>query len=195
MPNGLHTVMGHTAYGGLVETKGAWGPPSMPPAPPDGKTVDLRVSKRLLWLGDAAYPLHNIVRVYTAEFRPKRVQAFCYFVLGSALALSVAHAQPEVRGVSLVAVVVLFAWFVKVLTSPSKYALAIDTSGAASALVTLPDREELRGLVGAIVEAVENPEKELHLRVQSVQFNRSEYHYGDKVNMYGGLGNTGMLKK
>lgn len=49
-------------------------------------------------------------------------------------------------------VIVLAVRFLKVLMSPSKYALVIDTSGEASALVTLPDLEELRGLVGAIVE-------------------------------------------
>ncbi|GAA0901458.1 hypothetical protein [Streptomyces thermoalcalitolerans] len=61
--------------------------------------------------------------------------------------------------------------------------------------MTLPDREELRGLVDSIVEAIENPKKELHVPVESINFNLKEYHYGDKVNMYGGLSNTGVLKK
>jgi Family of unknown function (DUF6232) len=168
----------------------------MVPAPSaEGKRIELRVSKRLLRLGEAVYPLHNLVRVYTAEFKPKRWEAFWRFVIGGVIAFWVANLEPGLSVVCIVVVIVLFVWFLKVLTSPSKYALAIDTSGAASALVTLPDREELRGLVGAIVEAVENPEKELHVQVESVQFNRKEYHYGDKVNMYGGLGNTGVLKK
>ncbi|MBO8190342.1 hypothetical protein ITI46_01220 [Streptomyces oryzae] len=168
----------------------------MPPElPSGGKSIDLRVGKRLLWLGEAAYPLHNLVRVYTTEFKPKRWEAFWHFVIGGAIALWVANVEPGLWGVGLVVVILLFARFLKVLISPSKYALAIDTSGTASAVVTLPDREELRGLVGALVEAVENPEKELHVRVESVKFNLREYNYGDKVNMYGGLGNVGVLKK
>jgi len=196
MLNGPARSWSRMAYGGLVETKGTWGPPPMPSVPPTGgKSVDLRVGKRLLWLGEAAYPLHNLVRVYTAEFKPKRMEAFWHFVIGGAIAFWAANVEPGLRGVGLVVAIVLFVRFLKVLMSPSKFGLAIDTSGAASAVVTLPDREELRGLVGAIVEAVENPEKELHVRVESVKFNLREYNYGDKVNMYGGLGNVGVLKK
>ncbi|MCN9243684.1 DUF6232 family protein [Streptomyces sp. RY43-2] len=172
------------------------GPPPMQPVPSDdGKTVELRVGKHLLWLGEAAYPLQNIARVYTAEFKPKRGEAFWYFVLGGGAGLAVAKAAPELRFLGILAAVALFARFVKVLTSPSKFALVIDTTGAASALVTLPDHLELRRLVGAIVEAVENPDKTIHTRVETVQFNRREYHYGDRVNMYGGVGNVGVLKK
>ncbi|WP_158771634.1 DUF6232 family protein [Streptomyces sp. NRRL S-340] len=184
------------AYGGLVETKGTWGPPELPPVPSrEGKSVDLRVDKGVLWLGEAAYPLHNLVRVYTTEFKPRRWEAFGYLALGGGLAYVVANAQPEARGVCLVAVVLLFGRFLKVLSSSSRHVLAIETAGNASALVTLPDREELRGIVRAIMETVENPEKTLHVEVESIQFNRREYHFGDTVNMYGGLGNTGVLKK
>ncbi len=103
--------------------------------------------------------------------------------------------MPPLRLVGLVVAVGLFLRFLKVFSAPSKYVLAIDTSGAASALVTLPDRKELHRLVEAIVEAVENPDKELRVRVDTVQFNRREYHQGDRVNVYGGLNNVGILKK
>lgn len=135
------------------------------------------------------------MRVYTAEFKPKRQEAFWHFMIGGALALYAGIEVPELRVPGLVLVIVLLVRFLKVLASPNKYALAIDTSGEASALVTLPDREELQDLVGAIVEAIDTPEKEFHMRVESVNLNRNEYHYGDKVNVYGGLNNTGVLKK
>lgn len=182
-------------YGGPVETKGTLGPLPMPPVPPSGENVELRVGKRLLWIGEAAYPVRNLVRVYTAEFKPKRWEAFWQFVIGGAIGSWAAYAVPQTRFVGIVVVIGLFLRFLKVFMAPSRYALAVDTSGAASALVTLPDREQLRKLVEAIVEAVENPDKELQVRVESVQFNRREYHQGDQVNMYGGLGNTGILKK
>ncbi|WP_416484035.1 DUF6232 family protein [Streptomyces sp. CL12] len=177
-----------------MDRNGSTGPP-MPSSPPPSEGVDLRVGKRLLWVGEAAYPLHNLVRVYTAEFKPKRWEAFWHFVIGGAIGLLVAHGMPPLRLVGLVVAVGLFLRFLKVLSAPSKYVLAIDTSGAASALVTLPDRKELHRLVEAIVEAVENPDKELQVRVDTVQFNRREYHQGDRVNVYGGLNNVGILKK
>lgn len=173
-------------------------PPSIPPLtpqPPQGKVVDLRVDRRLLWVGEAAYPLRNVTRVYSVEFKPKRLDRFAWFLGGCALAFLVGNAEPRARVTCVLAATALFAWLLKVLLSPSKYALVIDTSGTASALVTLPDREQLRQLVDAIVEAVENPTKPFHVRVESVHFSRTDYHHGDKVNIYGGLGNTGVLKK
>lgn len=102
----------------------------MPPvAPSDGKSIDLRVSKRLLRMGDAAYPLHNLVRVYTTEFKPKRSEAFWHFVIGETVALYAASEAPELRVIGLVVAITLLVRFLKVLASPSKYALAIDTSG------------------------------------------------------------------
>lgn len=78
-----------------MEAKGTWGPPPMPPVtPPGGKSIDLRVGKRLLWLGEAVYPLHNLVRVYTAEFKPKRWEAFWHLTVGGALAFVVVNAEP-----------------------------------------------------------------------------------------------------
>ncbi|WP_371101767.1 DUF6232 family protein [Streptomyces sp. PU_AKi4] len=169
-------------------------PPAVPP-PRRERTVELRVGKRLLWVGEAAYPLRNVTRVYSVEFKPKRWETFGYLMIGSVIALVVANAEPDARVGCVLVVVALLAWFLRVLTSPSKYALVIDTSGAASALVTLPDHEQLRYLVNAIVEAVESPEKQLHVQVESIHFNRKDYHHGDKVNIYGGLGNVGVLKK
>lgn len=53
MLNGLTQSWIRVVHGGLVETKGTWGPPPIPPvAPSEGKSVDLRVSRRLLWGGE-----------------------------------------------------------------------------------------------------------------------------------------------
>jgi hypothetical protein len=71
-------------------------PPPRPAGPPPGVDpypdvasagstqpiigVDLRVSKRLLWVGDAYYPLQNVARVYTLTIHPRRKQAVLLFV-------------------------------------------------------------------------------------------------------------------
>lgn len=52
-----------------VPTVTQWDVPPPPATPPRAMTdIELRVGKRLLWVGGAACPLRNIARVY-AVFR------------------------------------------------------------------------------------------------------------------------------
>ncbi|MDI3402352.1 DUF6232 family protein [Streptomyces cavernicola] len=174
--------------------------PPMPPRPPDG-TVDvtITVDQHMLWIGDAAYPVHNITRVHTFELKPDRkaacmsflgwvaVGAFgCLFALGSGSAPT---------GVLVVGAIVLFglvADLVRKLNTPSEHVLAIETASASTALVTLPQRERIRGLRNALVEAIKNPVTEMTFHAQSVNINPKKYQYGDHVNMYGGQNNKGI---
>ncbi|MFZ3499574.1 DUF6232 family protein [Streptomyces sp. 5.8] len=41
--------------------------------------VTLRVSRRLLWVGEAVYPLHNVVRVRSFVLKPNRTKAVVQF--------------------------------------------------------------------------------------------------------------------
>ncbi|MFI6807708.1 DUF6232 family protein [Streptomyces luteogriseus] len=52
--------------------------------------IELRVHKRLLWVGTAAYPLRNIARVYTFTLRPKRKEAVFRFLKRAGIILAVA---------------------------------------------------------------------------------------------------------
>lgn len=165
------------------------------PTPPADHGVQLRVGKRVLWVGEAAYPLANVVRVYTTELTPKRWEAFGLFLLVSVIVYAVGSAAPDAAAVCLLIGGVALAWFLKVACSSSRFVLTVDTAGPATALVTLPDRERLRALVETMVHAIENPDTEVSTRVEIVNFNPRHYHSGDRVNMYGGLGNTGILGK
>src|SRR5947208_1333284 len=60
-----------------------------PPAHPAPVRLDLRVSKRILWIGAAVYPLQNIARVYTFVLRPKRKEAVLRFLRYTAVTLVV----------------------------------------------------------------------------------------------------------
>ncbi|MFJ6566047.1 DUF6232 family protein [Streptomyces sp. NPDC091292] len=184
----------------------------MPPTPPGGTVVDLKVGRRMLWVGEAAYPLHNITRVHTFELRPKRMEAFMSFLkwLGVTVVVVVlvqavnrssegtsASASDTAGAVWIlgVAVVVgLVVGLVKELGAKPEQVLAVETSSSSTALVTLPNPDQLRQLVHYLVNAIENPETEFQVRVERVLVNPKNYHFGDNVNMYGGLFNTGVSK-
>ncbi|MFD9727537.1 DUF6232 family protein [Streptomyces sp. NPDC059072] len=186
-------------------------PPQAPPAPPLppkqlGSGVELRVSRRLLWIDDAAYPLHNIARVYTFDLHPDRWKAFVQFLkgvgftaVGLVLLLLVDNDTRVFSGSGydrhdgtsglvtfavVVVIVLVIVLLTKVFAAP-QHVLSVETSGPPTALVTLPDRERLRQLVGQIVHAIENPTAEFAVQVQRV---------GDTVNIYGGVGHTGVKK-
>ncbi|MFJ5221664.1 DUF6232 family protein [Streptomyces sp. NPDC088400] len=202
-------------YGGLVENTGTVGTSlPVPPPPPSGTSVELKVGRRLLWVGEAAYPLHNITRVHTLVLRPKRMEAFMSFlkwlgiIVVAFVLLQMVNANSAspydeqagsdsastLRVLGIAVVIGLALRLAKEWSAPSQHVLAVETSSASTALVTLPNPEQLRQLVRYLVNAIENPEAEFHVRVERVLVNPKNYHFGDNVNMYGGLYNTGVSK-
>ncbi|MFE2494089.1 DUF6232 family protein [Streptomyces scopuliridis] len=190
-----------------------WNTPPPPSVPPlvHGVDVELRVGKRLLWVGGAAYPLQNIARVYTLTIRPRRKEAVVRFFKNVAITLAVAIAltilgtvavigSEDVGGgiltfvwlVSAAALIYFFVELMSVLTAQSHYVLAVETSGPSTAVVTSANREHLNQLVGYIAHAIENPEAEFQVTVESITISPKNYYFGDNVNMYGGTGNVGM---
>lgn len=205
-------------------------PPSAPPKPPvdpppaadpypdvatAGSTpaiteVKLRVSKRLLWVGEAYYPLQNIARVHTLTIQPRRKEAVVLFVkrllftsavatLLGLLSVSLDVFSGGTPGftalvviIAFVAVLYSFGEMMQVLAAPSQFVLSVETSGPSTAVVTSDDRERLRGLAHQIAEAIENPAVEFEVRVDTVTVSPAHYYFGDNVNIYGGTGNVGM---
>ncbi|GAA1937458.1 DUF6232 family protein [Kitasatospora viridis] len=185
--------------------------PGAPAAPTNA--VALTISKRLLFIASAAYPLHNIARVFTFVLRPRRWEAFLRFlkragatVVAMVLLLQLEKLQatngdgsqttdPWVGLTWVVGLLTLVGYAIAllaVLAAPTHYVLAVETCSSSSALITTPDPEELRRIGGAIAHAIENPEAELHLMVQSLSFKPEHYYFGDTVNMYGGASNVGI---
>ncbi|MFJ6011775.1 DUF6232 family protein [Streptomyces sp. NPDC092952] len=187
-------------------------PPTIPPHL--GGSIELRVGKRLLWVGGAAYPLRNITRVYTFLLTPKRGQAAVRFFKQLALILAVTFGLATLNGITrfgssedsemiagvvqiggLVAFVFAASELVMVLSARSHWVLAVETSGLSTALVTSRNIPHLHELVGHVVNAIENPDAEFRVKVDTLMINPKNYQFGDNVNMYGGSGNSGMVKQ
>ncbi|MGJ5754093.1 hypothetical protein FB563_2247 [Streptomyces puniciscabiei] len=187
-----------------------------PPAHPTPLRLDLRVSKRILWIGAAVYPLANIARVYSFVMRPKRKEAVMRFLRYTAATLVVGFiamlpslpslafggggeqnsgAAGYVTFIWIVAVVAEIYFFIDmlgVLTAPPQHVLAVETSGASTALVTSQDPRQLDQIVGQISYAIDHPEAEFKVTVESLTVSPKNYYFGDNVNMYGGSGNVGI---
>ncbi|WP_329615534.1 DUF6232 family protein [Streptomyces brevispora] len=197
-------------------------PPAVPPRPagaplpPLTQAVDLRVSKRLLWVGPAAYPLENIARVFTFVLRPRRKEAIVLFCKRVALTLAMAVGLTVLillvdgvasigRGESSGGPFLALVWLgtvggliyflvelMQVLSASSHFVLAVETSGPSTAMVTSRDPNHLIQLVGRIAYAIDHPEAEFTVRVEGISASPQIYHFGDNVNMYGGSGNVGI---
>ncbi|CAL9477930.1 hypothetical protein SUDANB21_03910 [Streptomyces sp. enrichment culture] len=197
-----------------TEPPGQHDVPPPPVAPPRSvHSIDLRVGKRLLWVGGAAYPLQNITRVYTFTMQPRRKEAAFRFFRRTAVTLAVALGltitaelvRMADRGESSTTGLLTVIWLVagavvvssavsmfSVLGAPPQYVLAMETSGPSIAMVTSADARQLDRLVEPIVQAIENPEAEFQVKVEQLVVNPNNYYFGDNVNMYGGSGNVGV---
>ncbi|MFG2555321.1 DUF6232 family protein [Streptomyces sp. NPDC048581] len=169
------------------------------------------MSRRLLWVGGAAYPLENITRVYTFTLTPKRKEATLTFlkrvgiILSVAFTLTILGAVTALGSQSAAGGIITFVWMgavvalvlslvelMSVLTAPTHYVLGVETNGPSIAMVTSSDPRHLDSLVGTVAHAIDNPEAEFQVRVDTLSINPRNYYFGDNVNMYGGTGNVGM---
>ncbi len=192
---------------------GQWDVPPPPAKPPRTMTdVELRVHKRLLWVGTAAYPLRNIARVYTFTLHPKRKEAAFRFLTRALITLAVGIGLSIIGSLSFIdgrstgtgvltivwlgtgaALIYFFVDMLSVVTAQSHYVLAVETAGPSTAMVTSPNPQHLDQLVGYVAGALENPDTEFQVTVERLTINSPRnYHFGDSVNMYGGSGNTGI---
>ena len=117
------------------------------------EVIDVQVSRRILWVGAEAYPLHNIARATTIRIDPNRKAAVGRFIKSILILTILAVAavvvidrvewpggdrQDALRGVALFVLaptVVFAAQLVSVLSARTYYALAIETSGTPRAVL------------------------------------------------------------
>ncbi|MEU3901173.1 DUF6232 family protein [Streptomyces sp. NPDC045251] len=158
----------------------------------------LSVSRRMLWVGSVAIPLHNIT--WVDAFRLKRAWGVAAarllaLLIGAVLVYaalnSAGDGEPrsgENGNLVVVIVVIGLAVVCKGLFTSAKPVLAVEMASGSKVIVTLPSMDELRRIAGRIVHAIDNPEAEFTALVQ--QYNHTN-NYGPVVNMRDGRGNTG----
>jgi hypothetical protein len=148
------------------------------------KSVEVSVSRRILHIGSAAYPLTNIARVQSQVLQIKRwppIRAFivatlAWIALGVAATFAIKYAyshnaggitydnQQRYLGFVRLGVAVLIGLSVLRLLyrlAPAwrrYYALIIETAGTAQAAIINPDRNLITSLVASITYAIENPD-------------------------------------
>ncbi|MEU5287513.1 DUF6232 family protein [Streptomyces sp. NPDC020755] len=150
--------------------------------PRPGGVLEISVKRRMLWIGAAALPLHNLTRVEAIKIKPER--NVLRFLLGLGLVAFV-YSVTDWAPV-LVLLIIMVVYFVKALIAPEKPVLVVETAGGSLVLVTLPSVDELRGIAGQIVHAIDHPEAEFTAHVHQL----NNYN-GPVFNQNGGQ-NTGI---
>ncbi|MGW2459874.1 DUF6232 family protein [Streptomyces sp. NPDC001761] len=192
---------------------GAWPPdPPRTPAPPrpqeppellttparseDKRTLVLKVSRRMLWVGTAALPLHNITSVDAFKARTDWGKACMRFLTGLFGALLLfawlnrAGDGGDHLGALLIVVVIAAAGFAFKDVFRPRPVLTIETASGSRVTLTLPSMDELQQIAERIAQAIDNPEAEFKTLVQQLNSNNTN-NYGPVVHMNGGRGNTG----
>ena len=160
------------------------------------EVINVRVSRRVLWVGAQAYPLQNIARAQTIKLVPKREAAVRHYVmavilwvlLGVAATVAVnsaeqlsssSNALPKVIIVVVVALIVISTIrVIAVFLRPTFYALDIETAGTPRTVLVSTDGSQVMQLVHMIMDSIDNPQADFQLQVEN-------FHVGDKIQQFG----------
>jgi hypothetical protein len=156
--------------------------------------INVRVSRRVLWVGAQAYPLHNIARAQTIRLEPRRGLAFWRWLRAIALWVILGIGAVVVAGfggattvddlIGLVASVVLTLVLISTvrlilaLSTRTHFALVIETAGTPHTAVVSPDENLMTKLVFMIMDAIDNPAADFQMAVEN-------FHLGDKITQFG----------
>jgi hypothetical protein len=158
--------------------------------------INVRVSRRVLWVGAEAYPLQNIARAQTIKIVPKRGAAVgryiaavvLWVILGVVAAAAISSAMrfgsnyQSTSGVVVIVVLVLIVIstirLIRVLSRRTLYALVIETAGTPYTALVSADGNMVTRLVHLIMDAIDNPQAEFQLQVEN-------FHVGDKIQQFG----------
>jgi hypothetical protein len=157
------------------------------------EVIDIEVSRRILWVGAEAYPLHNIARAQTVKLVPNRALALARYIRAIALWVVLGLVAMIVTQNELVAAVVLVlivANTVRLITKLSAatfYALVIETAGTPYRALVSTDENLVTHIVHEIMDAINNPQAEFQFQVEN-------FHVGDKIEQFGNQ-NVGKVGK
>jgi hypothetical protein len=155
--------------------------------------IRIRISRRILWVGQQAYPLSQVVRVHPGELRLRRTAALKDFGrrAGATIALAFLALIAMVcvgRTVPVQVWVVLWliagvlvtthsVRLIRLLRLPKLYVLRVSMAGSEQAAVVSTDKAKIYDLTAQVADAIDNPAAEFEVRVDNLEF-----VYGDKVD-------------
>jgi len=161
--------------------------------------VDVRISRRTMWVGQKVYPLAHVARVEPLEFVPRRGKIITAYIrdvvswlglglLGLLVAAAAGSQLPEGAvtvwelfvGVALLAVTVRM---IRRLTMRTLYVLSIETSGSPHEVVASWDRNKIYLLRDQVVAAIDDPSVSYSVHINHIEAS------GDAVfgNKYGDI--------
>jgi Family of unknown function (DUF6232) len=166
------------------------------------ETLEIRISRRILWVGDEAFPLQHVIRVHPAELHRKYFaicrryfrRARVWFALTAVWLVYYLCAGWRTNvafmvGFGLV-LVAGYGWlgyrFVRTLTDGRYYALVLEFARPRKVLVS-KDRELVYDLARRITDAIDNPAAEFAMSVENIVFGDQIHNevYGDQIHTEG----------
>jgi hypothetical protein len=167
------------------------------------ESIEIRISKRVLWVGESAYPLPNVAHVRAVEYRVRRWRVTkrfarksgASFALGllALLVLSCASAPTTmlvVVGLTVLAVDGFQVYrLVQRLTWPPLHVLRVEMAGTSRTAVVSRDKSTIDELRLRVVNAIDNPAVEYAVWIENVigdviggdVVNGDKLEYGDKT--------------
>jgi uncharacterized protein DUF6232 len=166
------------------------------------KVLEVGVSRRILWIGSAAYPLHNIARAQTIEIAPDRGRAVRHYVaqmlvwlvlgVGAFAALNGADLSSDsdaadlrtlAWGVLLLLIAISTVRVLTALMARTYYAMVIETAGSPQTALISTDKREVSSLVRQTMAAIDDPAAEFHYQVNNITKIGEQYNLSGKYSV------------
>jgi hypothetical protein len=164
--------------------------------------LDVGVSRRILWIGSAAYPLQNIARAQAIEIAPNRARAIRHYIAqvviwlalgaGAVVAIDIVEIPVAVdpdqlrRLASYVVFALVSISTIRVLVTlftRTYYAMIIETAGNPQTALVSTDKREVSSLVRKTMDAIDNPAAEFHQQVQNITNIGEQYNLSGRHNI------------
>ena len=163
--------------------------------------LEVSVSRRVLWIGSAAYPLQNIARAQTVKVTPGRARAVRHWVMQIVLWLGLEVAAlfalnaagDQVEDPDQLAALATYVVFGLVALSSLKalaallgrtyYAMVIETAGSPQTALVSTRRSEVMALVREIMQAIDDPEASFTTHIQNITNIGEQYNLKGKHNI------------
>jgi len=162
------------------------------------EVLEVSVSRRVLWIGSAAYPLQNIARAQTVRLPPGRARAVRHWVMQIVLWLGLEFAAlyaigaagedpdefaPLATYVVLGLVALSTLKVVVALVGRTYYAMVIETAGSPQTALVSTRRSEVMALVREVMDAIDDPNASFTTHIQNITNIGEQYNLKGKHNV------------